>query len=317
MSFTPLEQSIIKTLAFFDISKHPLTKEELYRFLWQPPVIGYQEFLEKLENTNCLEKKFSYYFLPGQEKNIESRRENLLFSEQKLNLAAKAAKKIRSVPYLRAIFVCNTVGMEQATAESDIDFFIITSSKRIWLVRFFTNLILRLFGLRAYGQRVSNRVCLSFYVDNDHLNLASLRQREDDVYLAYWLNQLLPIYDPENLHDKILTANQWAKKYLPNVNDRDILCKDAKFCVSTTHRLRVTSSKLGSIWKKMWEKMWGIAYGNLLETQAKNFQLAKMQPAFKERASKDDKAVILADGILKFHLNDRRTWYYQEWKSKI
>ena len=43
-----LEQAILRTLIYFDLASFPLTKEELFAFLWQPPAIGYEEFLEKM-----------------------------------------------------------------------------------------------------------------------------------------------------------------------------------------------------------------------------------------------------------------------------
>lgn len=306
MSSSPLEQSIFKTLAYFDIADYPLTKEELFAFLWQPPVVGYAEFLEKIEKIGMPEK-YGYFFLNGREETVEKRREKLLCSEKKLKLAVKYAKRIRSVPFLRAIFVCNSVGTEQAIDRSDIDFFIITSPKRIWLARFFTNLILRVLGKRAYGENIKDRACLSFYVDINNLDLSSSRIREDDIHFAYWINQMLPIYDPDNLYNKFLQANSWTKKYLPNIYPN----------VKTISRYFIFDSKIGIMWKKFWEKIWGVAYGDLIEGQAKSFQQVKLKISIKDKAKLNDKGVVLKEGVLKFHENDRRAWYRDEWMKRI
>jgi len=96
MSQSPLEQSIFKTLAYFDIADFPLTKEELYAFLWMPPAIGYAEFLEKINNISTSSyflSKYGYYFLAGREEIVERRRERLIVSEKKLALAVNATKK--------------------------------------------------------------------------------------------------------------------------------------------------------------------------------------------------------------------------------
>ena len=73
-----LRQSILSTLAYFDLSQFPLTKEELFVFLWEPPTVNYADFLELLQTDSFVngnfETKNGYYFLPGQEKNIESKR---------------------------------------------------------------------------------------------------------------------------------------------------------------------------------------------------------------------------------------------------
>ena len=43
-----LRQSIISTLAYFDLADFPLTLEELFIFLWEPPIVSRDEFLPVL-----------------------------------------------------------------------------------------------------------------------------------------------------------------------------------------------------------------------------------------------------------------------------
>ncbi|MEK7680670.1 MAG: hypothetical protein AAB348_01315 [Patescibacteria group bacterium] len=305
MSYSVLGQSIYKTLCYFDIADYPLTKEELYAFLWQPPAIGYGEFLEKIAQAP-VESKMSHYFLPGRSETVENRRRKFVVSDLKLNIAKKAAKKIRSVPFLKAIFVCNSVGSEQATEESDIDFLIITSPRRIWIARGFANIILRLFGLRTYGKKIKNKICLSFFVDSDHLNLCSLKAAEDDVHFVYWFQRMLPIYDPENLYSKFLSENDWAKKFTPNMRTNVIGAGERQ----------VENSKLGAIWKKIWETMWRGAYGDLIENQAKQTQWMKIKLAMKEKAEMKDNGVVFADGVIKLHENDTRLNYRDKWEKR-
>ena len=39
-----MEQSILRTLAYFDLADYPLTKEELFSYLWQSPAVSYGVF---------------------------------------------------------------------------------------------------------------------------------------------------------------------------------------------------------------------------------------------------------------------------------
>lgn len=317
-----LRISILKTLAYFDLANYPLTAEELFVFLWQPPAISYPEFLLSLRGavsdeaipmnpedrhaSLAMTEKSGYYFFSGREKIVEDRRRKFLISEQKLKIAQKAAKKIRSIPFLKAIFVCNSVGARQADEISDIDFFIITDPKRIWLVRFFANLILRLFGLRTYGQKNNNRICLSFYVDTEHMDLAPLRAIESDIHFAYWVQQMVPIYDPQFFYPQFLRANSWIKKFIPH------MCTE----ISSVSSYVLPNSRLGLFWKKIWEKMWQGAYGDRIEKQAKEIQWLKIKPAIKEKAGQADNGIVLADGVLKFHENDTRIKYKEDWEKK-
>lgn len=304
---SPLEQSIFKTLSYFDLADYPLTKEELFAYLWQPPAMGYTEFLNHLGNIGGFESEGGYYFLPNRKNIIAERQCRLLNSEEKLRIARKAAKKIRSVPFLRAIFVCNSVGEEQALKDSDIDFFIVTEKKRIWIVRLFVTFILTIFGLRRARSRIKNKICLSFYVTEENLDLSPWRVAEDDIHFAYWLNQMVPIYDKNDNYKKFLEANKWTKKYLPNINPSK----------SYNYILKIQDSFFGKIWKLVWEKMWQGAYGNLINDQAKKIQMTKMKFSGKEIDRKGDKGVVINDGVLKFHEKDTRMEYREKWRERI
>jgi hypothetical protein len=250
-------------------------------------------------------EKFGYYFLPGQASSVEKRRERDLVSDLKTKKAGRVVKKILMVPFLRAVFVCNSVGAGQAWPDSDIDFLIITAPNRIWIVRFFTNLILRLFGLRTYGNRVSDKICLSFFLDEKHLNLAELRVTDRDIHFAYWLKQMQPIFDPDNLFKKFLAVNNWTDYYLSNYKYQGEYLK------------KVTAGKMAGWWRKMWERMWYGAYGNLIEKEAKENQMARMSLHLKEKMNNGDRGVVIRDGVIKLHENDARRKYLEEWGKLI
>ncbi|TSC84666.1 MAG: Uncharacterized protein G01um101413_50 [Parcubacteria group bacterium Gr01-1014_13] len=306
MESSSLHQSVVKTLAYFDLADYPLTKEELFYFLWQPPAISYADFLNTLASLN-LESKFGYYFLSGREQIAEIRRRKLLISERKLKIARRAIKIIRSVPYLRAVFVCNTVGAQQADEASDIDFFIVTEKNRIWITRLFVTFLLSLFGLRRTGKRVKDKICLSFYATTSGLDLAKWRVADDDVHFAYWINQMLPVFDPDNYYTKFLEANSWTKTYLPNLNPAQ----------TSSYLSKIFESRFGKIWKKAWEKMWEGNYGDMINNQAKQIQLSKMKFSGKDINRGEDKGVVISDDVLKFHEKDTRIAYREQWKQKI
>ncbi|MBI2037584.1 MAG: hypothetical protein HYT15_01460 [Candidatus Magasanikbacteria bacterium] len=303
-----LQRSIKNTLTYFDIADFPLTKEELFVFLWQPPRVSYADFLEFLQiNNSGFETRQGFYFLPGRSELIETRQRRLLISEKKLKIARRAAGIIRSVPFLKAVFVCNTVGSEQAKEDSDIDFFIITAKNRIWVTRLFVTFLLSLFRLRRVKDRVKDKICLSFYVTEDNLDLSKFRVADDDIHFAFWINQMLPLYDPDNYFAKFLEANSWTKKYLPNIN----------ISSSASYIFKVSDSRLGKIWKSIWEKMWTGAYGDLVNGEAKKIQLSKMKFSGNKIDRGEDKGVVISDSILKFHEKDTRLQYRELWQHKI
>ena len=178
-----LATSVRQTLAYFDLFSMPLTVEECFRFLWQPPAISFESFRDFLlshahsedPESGSYAERSGFYFLPGRGEAVEKRRQATVPSEELLSIGRRAARLIAWIPWLQAIFICNSVGAEIAHGASDIDFLIITVPGRLWTVRFFSNLILRLARLRTYGARTARRICLSFYLDK--IGRASCRER--------------------------------------------------------------------------------------------------------------------------------------------
>ena len=54
-----------------------------------------------------------------------------------------------------------------------------------------------------------------------------------------------------------------------------------------------------------------------VEKQAKEVQWLKIKPTIKAKAAQNDNGVVLADGVLKFHENDTRIKYKEDWEKKI
>ena len=306
-----LENSIIKTLSWFSLFKEPLTKEELWHFLWCAPKISYIDFLDKVDEmvkNKKIEENFSFLFLNGFESLVELRRRRTVDFDKKMKIALSGARKLRLIPFVNAIFVCNNLSFGTADTKSDIDVFVVVKDGRIWISRILATLMLSFFSLRRTKYKITNRICLSFYISDKFLNLRSIRIKEQDIYLIYWLSALLPIYDPKNVRSKINSANIWAKEYLPNGFEEQYLLND---------KYSVGDSKYLNFIKCAFEKMWSGSYGDLIENQARQIQKIKMNFNPKSLRDLNDNRVIVNDTMLKFHENDRREYYYKEWKERL
>src|SRR3990167_3001925 len=300
-------KSILRTLAYFDIFDYPLTKEELRRFGidYTDYDGGYADFLlllEQLERLQQIQHKHGFYFLPGREAIVGARQDKVKIVEQKMKIAVKGIKKIRWAPFIRAVFVCNTVAGGFADEKSDIDVFVVVKAGRIWLARALATLTLSLFRMRRTKRKIKDRICLSFYVTDDNLNLEKIAI-EDDVYLKYWLAQLIPVYDPDNLLAEIQRANAWVGKSLPN----------AFVSFTPISRWQVKNGRLSIKIKRNLEKMWGGGYGDLMEAQARGAQKARMALNYMSAQNESDTRVVVSDKMLKFHENDMREEYREEW----
>jgi len=304
--------SIIDTLAWFDIFDTPLTKEEVYTWLWNGSWgLGTREelydVLSGMRERGQLGYEHGFYCLPGRESLVAKRQLATPVIDKKMDIAKRAVQKLRWVPFLRAVFVCNTVASASADECSDIDVFVVIRDGRLWLTRLFVTLTLTLFRFRRNKKHVANKICLSFFVTDSHLNLSDVTLGEPDIYLMYWIDQLIPVFDPTHVRADIMKQNAWAKQYLPNAFQPYILHP----------RWRVEESRVSKKVKRTLEAFWGSGYGDLIEKQAKGVQEKKMAMNFGSIKDEPDSRVVISDTMLKFHENDRRAQFREEWRARV
>ncbi len=307
MNIDALEKSILRTLVYFDIFSLPLKEEEFYNLLWRPPALSKNDFfagLKVLIKDGVVGKRGDFYFLPGKESVIDDHLIRKEICLKKMRVARRAARLLSFVPFLNAIFLCNSVAAGTATEKSDIDFLIIVTPGRLWLVRVLVNFVLRITGMRTYGLKLANRVCLSFFVDEKSLDFSDLRSTEEDIHFAYWLHQTVPLFDPYYLWRKFINLNQWTVRYLPYVRNNKAILPI------------VLLSNGKRIWRRMWERIWTGWYGDLLERQAESLGRQKMKLSLKEKAEAEGKDVVLSKRVIKLHEDDRRLAVREEWLKK-
>ncbi len=299
-----LEQSIIATLAYFDQFDHPLTVEELLRWCWKYPAeVTRSTLLACIDASPSVDLFDGYVFLAGRQHIIASREARVTLVEQKMNIAKRGIKKLRWVPFVRAVFVCNTLAMGLVSKDSDIDVLIITKQKRIWIVRFFSNILLKVFRLRTGKRAHSNRLCLSFFVSEENLDFSQL-QTADDIYLSYWIDQLVPLYDPKKIDQRLRNKNTWVKNNIPH----------GLLPYTVVPRWKVEETRWVQRVRSFFEHMWKGTYGDHMQTQMKKMQMQKFA---RRRITNDGTHVIVGDTMIKLHENDRREQYRDAWKKRL
>lgn len=305
-----LKKAIIKTLAYFDIHDRPLTREELYKWLWQYPGLNYLDFLNSLEkyrDSGILGYEKGLYFLPDRGQTpVEKHLGSHYIVKKKMEIAKRAAKKIRYIPFVEAMFVCNTVALSTAKQNSDIDVFIVVESGRLWLTRLLVTVWLTLFRLRRDNRCVADKICLSFYTTDEALDLSDLKIDETDVYLTYWVAQLMPVYDPKNIIEKISWENKWVKNFLPQADIENKL----------SSLWSVIDTKFSRGIKRFFEIAWQGLYGDILEKKAREIQRSKMDKNYTSKENDNKSGVIINDSMLKFHENDRRQFFLDTWERR-
>ena len=200
---------------------------------------------------------------------------------------------LRHIPFLRYVAVCNNLSFSNTEEGSDIDLFIIAKKGRLFTARIFITFLLQLLGVRRHGNRIKSRFCLSFFVDDSHLDLSSIAI-SNDIYLAFWLKYQTPILD-DGVSEDFILENTWIKNYFKD----DIVFRDDKLFSN-----------------KSWIKsLLGFLFGGLLGDFVENFLRKWQINRSKKKAEllKDQSGIMISKNILKFHNNDRRREYRNKW----
>lgn len=289
-----LSQSILKTVAFFDIFDYPLSAFEIWQYISEPASL--QTVIDALHTLpSGLENQNGFYFLSGRAQIIHIRRERYLEANKKIKKARRRLTLISWLPGIELICLANIIGSHNLRKSSDTDLFIITTPHRLWLVKFFATLILKTFGLRPTSKKNTDQLCLSFLTDTTALDL-SVCQIKNDLYFTYWFTGLLPLYGNPGSYNQLMSANSWLKSKLPNWQSQN--------------------SQPRFYFKKQLSNNRQYAFFNSLEKIAKKIQERVMSSSLKKLANQSTQ-VIINDHMLKLHTIDRREYFMTEYNKRL
>lgn len=291
------ERAIVEAIVFFDMFDFPLTDSEVWKFIRKK--VGFFEVQNILLSDaldGYLGRKNGFYFLRGRGDIVTKRLERYSFADRKFKRALLVSRFFSYLPWIKMIAVGNIIGPHNLKDDSDIDLFIVTESKKLWTVRFFTVVFTKLLGLRPNSNNTRDKICLSFFVSEDALNLKELMLDSSDYYFIYWLAGLATIYN-NGLFDDFLKHNSWIYNYLPNWQPTMLVDRRQrnKPCIIANFVFDL--------------------FG-FLENALKYIQIKIMPKKLKEEGNKDSK-IIFNDRILKFHSNDRRQEYKERFINKM
>jgi len=199
-----------------------------------------------------------------------------------LEKAAKYNTYFRYIPWVLGIAICNSVAMNSAHKNSDIDLFIITKKNRLWTTRISMTLLIILLWQRKTSHNHAWKFCLSFFVSEDSLDFSDIAIK-NDIYLAYWLENLIPIIQRKNIFMRLRGTNKALIQFSPK-NFRDL-------GINFVQKNTLLTKFLTLLWDTC-EKILKFIF---LRKTKKSFQ--KLWKPF---------WVVISDTMLKFHNKDRR-----------
>ena len=197
---------------------------------------------------------------------------------------------LSSLPFCEEVAICNNYSFKIVNENSDIDLFLILKSDRFFTARLIITLLFQLFGVRRRADCVKQRFCLSFYVSDKNLNLSDLRLSDKDYYFYFWFKNLVFTRGNVDLQERLLSENNWF--YIEKFKFRDDLRFKKNF------------------FAKSLECILSFSCFNFIEKLLASYQLNRALK--KNNVLGNPKGVIIKDGLLKFHVKDKREAINQE-----
>lgn len=202
-----LEKHIIRTLVYFDIFRHPLTVQEIVRFMGTTP----QHFsdVERTLAALCDDMRifrFNELYCLHNDSSIAARRvQGNQHADEVMPKALRRSKLIQRFPFVRSVNISGSLSKHYFDAQSDVDFFVIAAPNRLWLCRLFLTIFKKIFLLNA-----RKYFCINYYVDTDNLLIP-----DKNLFSATEIITLKNHTGAEH-YDAFMAANQWVTTYFPN-----------------------------------------------------------------------------------------------------
>lgn len=292
-----IKQAVLSTLAYFDLFGVALTRGELSEHLLFAE-LDEQKIDLYLKETPLVHTHDGYL-------SVSKSPDFWAEWEKKQVLQKEYFKKVRRVqkwlalcPFIQLIAVCNTLPIGDVKEDSDIDLFVITKKNRLFLGRLCLTILTTVLGVRRHGNKIRKRLCLSFYISEEQLNMEEIALQPMDLYLAMWIKTLEPIVGAYSTYEQFLMANTWIRPYFQTIVPKKRYFK----------KTSGWASKVRAILEWFLDR-------EKFELDARNQQLARI--AQKTDALPNRSGTVISDTMLKFHDNDARESLQNEWIQKV
>ena len=283
-----LKEATTRVIVFFDLFDYPLTAYEVWKYLDKEAVLNeVVKILDILSASGIINQENGFFFLPGRGEILTTRSLRHNYSLRKIKIARRFTRLFKILPAVKAVILTNSIGQNNMRDGSDIDFLIITAPRRLWLTRLFCAGITKLANSRPTEKNKRDKICLSFYLSAENMNLDEFKLADGDPYFFYWLRSFVLLYNINDTYEQFLVANK--------------LFLDAP----------IESNELKNIQFSSKSK-----FLNYLEKLAARLQRVIMSESLKKAVNNSD-GVVINDRVLKLYLHDRRHEYAEKYGNRL
>ena len=207
-----LRNSIIRTLAYYDIFSYPLTAEEIYHNLStnHTDLAEINSELQLLAQKQIIYCKGIFFQLKDENGYVNRRAYGNKLADKRLKTARRVSGLISRFPFIRGILLSGSISKGFMEEDSDIDYFVITHPNRVWFSRLMLMLFKKVFLLNS-----KKIFCINYFVDSDNLEI-----EEKNIFTATEIVTLLPTFG-KNMYEEFYEKNFWVREFYPNFPKRE------------------------------------------------------------------------------------------------
>jgi hypothetical protein len=293
-SFKIFPREILKVLAYFDVFSYPLRASEIAEYVncsYDPSEL--EVHLDLLSRSGLITESNGFYYLSHRDDSVvERRRTGNAQAAQVLPKAMRSARKISRFPFVEGICFSGSLSKNFFDKDSDVDFFIVTRSGRLWLCR---SLLIAYKKLVLFNSK--KYFCVNYFVSEDSLSIP-----DRNIFTATEIKTLRPAYNYE-VYRKFHSANAWTNEFIPN---KGML--PAGVCLKKENRW----------FKSLLEKVFSGKIGTLIDTMLFRFTLKRWRKKFSHFTTDDfDLNMRSRKSVSKHHPNGFQVKVLREFERRL
>jgi len=197
-----------------------------------------------------------------------------------LRRARIIASILSFAPFVRMIGLSGSLARGEATEKSDIDFFIVTKTNRLWTGRALVSILTHLTGYRRYDRKIAGRICLNCYQTEEHLtvNPKTIKNAKD-------YSNIKILYQSHGLAKRFIKANNW-------INDKgyQFINIDPK----------AEGNIVASFLRWIFEALYDLLFNDWGEKQMRAYQIRRILRDPRTQTAKSGQ-IYISDQELRFH----------------
>jgi len=200
------ELAIARSVLYASLFDYPLTLPQLHESLIASTLTP-DEIIAIYDRSVALpsivERRDGFFLPAGRGDLIEERRTREARSRAFLAEHARTLRLICALPFTRMVALSGSVAHLNLEAGGDLDLFIITRGRRVWMVSVAMIALTRLLGVRS-------AVCANFVMSDARLTI-----EQQDLFTANQVLHLKPLVGVDVL-ERFVAANPFVRRFYPN-----------------------------------------------------------------------------------------------------